>query len=91
MKNQTVHRLRAGRKLSENELQLFKPKIGKTWFFIKNCRNKTNKLLSCYSKRTQRKSQTKTTGLPPVKRFPYSHIASLTYLIIKGDVAHEGA
>jgi hypothetical protein len=37
-----------------------------------------------------KKIKTKTTGLPPVKRFLYSHIARLTYLIIKMGEVHEG-
>jgi hypothetical protein len=36
-----------------------------------------------------KKIKTKTTGLPPVKRFLYSHIARLTYLIVKMGEAHE--
>ena len=54
--------------------------MSKTWYFIENSRKQTERKLSCNSKRSKEKQKTKTTGLPPVKRFLYSHIARL-YLL----------
>jgi hypothetical protein len=64
--------------------------MSKTWHFIKNSSNKTKKKSLLLQQEDTKKIKTKTTGLPPVKRFLYSHIARLTYLIIKMGEAHEG-
>ena len=79
MKNQTVHRLRAGIKSPNRNSNLFKPKWVKlgTLLKIPETKLKNNLLLQ---QEDTKKIQIKTTGLPPVKRFLYSHIARLTYL-----------
>jgi hypothetical protein len=67
--------------------QLLQSKMSKTWYFIKNSSRKKSLLLQ---EEDIKKIKIKTTGLPPVKRFLYSHIARLTYLILKISEAHEG-
>ena len=62
--------------------------MGKTWYFIEKSRKQTKRKLSCYSKDSKEKPKAKTTGLPPVKRFLYSHIARLSYLIFRMGKNH---
>ena len=67
--------------LSPNRNSNFvKPKWVKLGTLLKISETKLIKH-SLITARVQKKSKVKTTGLPPVKRFLYSHIASLTYLV----------
>ena len=80
IKNQTVHRAVLEWNLRMQNNNFLKPKWVKldTLLKIPETKLKTKPLVC---KRTQIKSKVKTTGLPPIKRFLYSHIASLTYLV----------
>jgi hypothetical protein len=75
--------------------------MGKTWHFIfaivdtlkqifllqQGHKNKTNKLLS-YKSNENKTEKVNTTGLPPVKRFLYSHKARLrTFFFQYGQVS----
>jgi hypothetical protein len=71
--------------------------MGKTWHFI-SCYSKQSKTNSLATTRTQKENskenallqeqknktkKVKSTGLPPVKRFLYSHIARLHTLFVQ--------
>ena len=76
MKNQTLHRLRAGIKSPNRNSNFFKPKWVKLGTLLKTPETKLRK-----QQEKTKKIQIKTTGFPPIKRFLYSHIARLTYLL----------
>ena len=80
MKNQTVHRLRAGIKSPNRNSNFFKPKWVKLGTLLKIAETKLRKQ-SLATARGHKENPNKTTGLPPVKRFLYSHIVRLTYLL----------
>ena len=75
MKNQSVHRLRAGIKSPNRNSNFFNPKWVKlgTLLKIPETKLKTKSLVT--ARGYKKKSKIKTTGLPPVKRFLYSHVA----------------
>ena len=57
--------------------------MGKTWYFIKNSSKLNKKKTFLLQQGLKTKTKTKTTGLPPAKRFLYSHIARLRTLFLR--------